>query len=124
MYGDLIFYIVFCTFAYLFTKIVSPTANGSGVPEMKVTLLGNHLPGLLTLRTLIAKVVGLTLVYLYVSYKNQNIAKEKKIDTNPFNLQALASELSVLAAIIILYVVITTDSDNYSILAGAENPVL
>lgn len=69
-------------------------------------------------------VLGLTLVYLYVSYKNQNMAKEKKIDVNPFNLQAMASELSVLGAIIILYVVITTESDNYSILAGAENPVL
>lgn len=69
-------------------------------------------------------VLGLTLVYLYVGYKNQNLAKEKKIDINPFNLQAMASELSVIAAVIVLYVVITTESDNYSIIAGAENPVL
>ena len=69
-------------------------------------------------------VLGLTLVYLYVGYKNQNLAKEKKIDINPFNLQAMASEFSVIAAVIVLYVVITTESDNYSIIAGAENPVL
>lgn len=69
-------------------------------------------------------VLGLTLVYLYVSYKNQNLAKEKKIDINPFTLQSIASELSVIGAIIVLYVVITTESDNYSIIAGAENPVL
>ncbi|EKE41060.1 hypothetical protein ENUP19_0378G0016 [Entamoeba nuttalli] len=47
------------TCAFLFTKYVSPTANGSGVPEMKVTLLGNHFPNFLTMRTLIAKVIGL-----------------------------------------------------------------
>lgn len=69
-------------------------------------------------------VLGLTLVYLYISYRNLSMAKEKKIDTNPFNLQAMASELSVIGAIIVLYVVITSENNIYSIIAGAENPVL
>ena len=56
------FTLFFCSLAFVVTKILSPAANGSGVPEMKVTLLGNHIPGLLTMRTLIAKVIGLTLV--------------------------------------------------------------
>ena len=57
-----VYTLISCTLGFLVTKILSPAANGSGVPEMKVTLLGNHLPGLLTMRTLIAKVIGLTLV--------------------------------------------------------------
>ncbi|KAF4678423.1 Chloride Channel [Perkinsus olseni] len=37
----------------------SPAAVGSGVPQMKVTLVGEEIPNLLTLRTLISKVIGL-----------------------------------------------------------------
>lgn len=69
-------------------------------------------------------VLGLTLVYLYISYRNLSMAKEKKTDISPFSLQAFASELSVIGAIIVLYVVITSENNIYSIIAGAENPVL
>ncbi|EMD48810.1 chloride channel type CLC, putative [Entamoeba histolytica HM-3:IMSS] len=57
-----IYTIVLVTMAFLWTKFISPTANGSGVPEMKVTLLGNRIPNLLTFKTLIAKVIGLVFV--------------------------------------------------------------
>ena len=45
--------------AFLITKFISPQGNGSGVPEMKVVLLGNTFPGFLSKKTLFAKVVGL-----------------------------------------------------------------
>ncbi|ELP84958.1 chloride channel type clc, putative [Entamoeba invadens IP1] len=56
------FTLLFVTLAFFWTRIVSPAAAGSGVSEMKVTLLGNKLPNLLTFRTMVAKVVGLVLV--------------------------------------------------------------
>ncbi|EER19893.1 conserved hypothetical protein [Perkinsus marinus ATCC 50983] len=37
----------------------SPAAVGSGMPQMKVTLVGEEIPNLLTLRTLVSKVFGL-----------------------------------------------------------------
>lgn len=68
-------------------------------------------------------VLCLTLIFLYINYKNIAIAKkQKKKNLLPFQLQVTASELSTLAAIIVLYTVIT--SGEYSIIAGAENPGL
>lgn len=69
-----------------------------------------------------ALVLILTIVFLYISFKNQKIAQKKGNDLNPFKLQIAASELSVISALIVLYVVIT--SGEYSIIAGAENPNL
>ena len=68
-------------------------------------------------------VVVLTLTFLYINYKNIEIAKIKnKKDLTPFKLQITASELSTVAAIIVLYTVLT--SGEYSVIAGAENPSL
>ncbi|KAM7427325.1 Chloride channel protein 2 [Porites harrisoni] len=47
------------TFSVGFTYLVSPHAIGSGIPEMKVILRGTVLKRYLSLRTLIAKVIGL-----------------------------------------------------------------
>eukprot|EP00117_Sycon_ciliatum_P024435 scpid42908/ scgid20503/ Chloride channel protein 2 len=46
-------------FSVGFTHIVSPHAVGSGIPEMKTVLRGVSLPNYLSLRTLVAKSVGL-----------------------------------------------------------------
>ena len=68
-------------------------------------------------------VVVLTLTFLYINYKNIEIAKIKnKKDLTPFKLQITASELSTVAAIIVLYTVLT--SGEYSVIAGAEIPSL
>ena len=40
---------------------IAPAASGSGIPEMKSMLSGFDMPGYLSWRTLLAKVVGLTL---------------------------------------------------------------
>lgn len=53
------FPLILITFSVGFTYLVSPHAIGSGIPEMKVILRGTVLKRYLSLRTLIAKVVGL-----------------------------------------------------------------
>ncbi|XP_078374298.1 chloride channel protein 2-like isoform X2 [Oculina patagonica] len=53
------FPLILVTFSVGFTYLVSPHAIGSGIPEMKVILRGTVLKRYLSLRTLIAKVIGL-----------------------------------------------------------------
>ncbi len=67
-------------------------------------------------------VLGISLTFFYINYKNRNIAKQKGQNPEPFNLQIISSELSILAAIIVLYVVIT--SGEYTVVASGENPSL
>lgn len=69
-------------------------------------------------------VLFLTFSYLFINYKNIGLAKEKSQKLWPFYLQTFASELSTLAAIVVLYVVIKTEGEQYSIVSGIENPTL
>ncbi len=69
-------------------------------------------------------VVVLTLIYLYVSYENQKIITKKGGDTNAASLQVLASEISLVSTLIVLYVVLKTSGEEYSIISGAGNPNL
>ncbi|XP_057594776.1 chloride channel protein 2 isoform X2 [Hippopotamus amphibius kiboko] len=52
--------VVLITFSAGFTQILAPQAVGSGIPEMKTILRGVVLKEYLTLKTLVAKVIGLT----------------------------------------------------------------
>ncbi|KAM4695391.1 chloride channel protein 2 isoform 2-T2 [Discoglossus pictus] len=52
--------VVLITFSAGFTQIMAPQAVGSGIPEMKTILRGVVLKEYLTLKTFIAKVIGLT----------------------------------------------------------------
>lgn len=67
-------------------------------------------------------VLGLTLSYLYINYRGREIARRKNDNLELFNLQISASELSTLASIIVLYVVL--ESGNYNIISSIENPNL
>lgn len=69
-------------------------------------------------------VLFLTLSYLYISYNNFNIANKKGQNSWPFRLQLFSSELSTIGAIIVLYVVLKTSGENYSIISNVENPNL
>ena len=51
-------------------------------------------------------VLGLTVLFLITSYINTDIAKEKGEDLESYQLQNRASELSVLSAVIVLYVIL------------------
>lgn len=66
-------------------------------------------------------VLVLSLSYLYINYQNRKIAKSKKKDLKFSNLQLTASSLSTIAAIIVLYVVIS--SGKYTVIS-AGNPNL
>ena len=66
-------------------------------------------------------VLVLTLSYLYINYQNREIAKSKKKELKFSNLQLTASSLSTIAAIIVLYVVIS--SGKYTVIS-AGNPNL
>lgn len=66
----------------------------------------------------------LSLSYLYISYGNKKISMEKGQKNNLFNLQVMASEISLLSTLIVLYVVIKSYGENYSIIAGSGNPNL
>ena len=69
-------------------------------------------------------VVVLTLVYLYISYENRKIIEKKKGDRNAASLQVFASEISLVSTIIVLYVILKTSGEEYSIISGAGNPNL
>lgn len=67
-------------------------------------------------------VLILSLVFLYVNISDRNSKTKKGNDPTYFNLQVTASELSCLAALIVLYVVIK--SGEYAIITSVENPSL
>jgi uncharacterized membrane protein YbhN (UPF0104 family) len=69
-------------------------------------------------------VVVLTLIYLYISYENRKIIEKKKGNMNAASLQVLASEISLVSTIIVLYVILKTSGQEYSIISGAGNPNL
>uniref|UniRef100_UPI00398EECAC chloride channel protein 2-like isoform X2 n=1 Tax=Pristiophorus japonicus TaxID=55135 RepID=UPI00398EECAC len=52
--------VVLITFSAGFVQIIAPQAVGSGIPEMKTILRGVVLKEYLTLKTFVAKVIGLT----------------------------------------------------------------
>ena len=67
-------------------------------------------------------IVILSLTFLYINCDNKKKAKINNKNIEPFNLQIMASEFSLLASLIVTYVVIT--SGRYSIVTSIENPSL
>ncbi|KAJ1444672.1 chloride channel [Pelagophyceae sp. CCMP2097] len=59
----LIVRVVLVLLAVEFTKRVSPIAAGSGIPEVKAILAGFSIPGFLSMRTGVAKVGGVILLF-------------------------------------------------------------
>lgn len=69
-------------------------------------------------------VVILTLGFLYISYQNRKINIKKGKSPDLFNLQVMASEITLLSTIIVLYVVIKSMGQNYTVISGVTNPNL
>ena len=69
-------------------------------------------------------IVILSLVFLYATYQSRENAKKQNQKLWSFDLQMTASELSLLATIIVLYVVLETAGEQYSIVPGINNPSL
>ena len=102
---------------------ISLTINDKQITKKKKSIFTNNQAKNLSIFNRIF-IVGLTLTFLYISYQNRDIAKKEKKKIWPFDLQMYASELSLLATIIVLYVVIETSGEQYSIISGIENPSL
>ena len=69
-------------------------------------------------------VVILTIIFLYISIQNKKIASSKRKNLNLFNLQISASSLSLISTLIVLYVVIKSSGENYTVISGVSNPNL
>ena len=69
-------------------------------------------------------VLILTLAFLFINYENFKITKQKGENTDNSYLQIVASEISTLATIIVLYVVLKSAGEDYTIISGVENPSL
>ena len=61
-------------------------------------------------------------IFLYVNYKLKEISESEGEDTKPYNLQIISSYLTVIASIIVLYVVANTY--NIENVSDVENPVI
>lgn len=67
-------------------------------------------------------VLGLTVLFLITSYINTEIAAEKGEDLESYQLQNRASELSVLSAVIVLYVILNNFGTSGFNVSKVENP--
>ena len=99
------------------------TYNDKLIIQKEKTILTNKQAANLSVfnRTFI---VILTLIFLYITYQSRKNAKKENQNIWPFDLQMCASELSLLATIIVLYVVVETAGERYSIVPGINNPSL
>lgn len=61
-------------------------------------------------------------IFLYINYKLREISESEGEDTKPYNLQIISSYLTVIASLIVLYVVASTY--NIENISDVENPVI
>lgn len=116
---------IIATVLFIVSLIISLliTYNDKQSVENKKPLLTNSQAANLSIFNRLFVVI-LTLVFLYVNYKSRENAKKDNEELWPFNLQICASELSLLATVIVLYVVIQTSGEQYAIVPGINNPNL
>ena len=69
-------------------------------------------------------VVILALIFIYCNYVSKKIAESKNDDTESIELQILAGLISLVASIIVLYVVYKNRNDSNFDIAETENPTL
>lgn len=69
-------------------------------------------------------VVILAISFVYGNYVSFNIAKNRHTKTKYLKLQLFSGELSLIAAIIVLYIVYKNQDNNNFNVADTENPVL
>ncbi len=99
------------------------TYNDKQITEKKKPIFTNKQAADLSIFNRVFIVI-LTLTFLYATYQSRENAKKGNQKIWPFDLQMYASELSLLATIIVLYVVINTAGERYSIVPGINNPSL
>lgn len=67
-------------------------------------------------------VFGLSILFLLTSYANTEIAKEKGENIESYQLQNVAAELSALASLIVLYVILSNFGTSDFNVSKIENP--
>ena len=65
----------------------------------------------------------LVIVFLYVNIDDKDITKSKGNDTSNANLQIIASIFSLIAALIVFYVIATSNEDIENV-TDVENPII
>lgn len=99
------------------------TYNDKQITKKEKTILTNKEAASLSVFNR-AFIVILSLVFLYTTYQSRENAKKENQKIWPFDLQLCSSELSLLATVIVLYVVVKTAGERYSIVPGINNPSL
>lgn len=99
------------------------TYNDKQITKKEKTILTNKEAANLSVFNR-AFIVILSLVFLYTTYQSRENAKKENQKIWPFDLQLCSSELSLLATVIVLYVVVKTAGERYSIVPGINNPSL
>lgn len=99
------------------------TYNDKQMTKKEKTILTNKEAANLSIFNRIFIVI-LTLTFLYTTYQSRENAKKENQKIWPFDLQLYSSELSLIATVIVLYVVIKTAGERYSIVPGINNPSL
>lgn len=65
--------------------------------------------------------VAIAILFLYVNYKLYDLSKKENEDLKSYTLQIIASYLSIISALIALYVVTLSNSETVS---DVENPII
>lgn len=91
--------------------------------EKKQTILNKKNNNNLSFFNRIFSVI-LALIFLYTAYANKKIAIKKQEPLDSYSLQITASQLSLIAALIALYIIIKSQGEDYTIIANIENPSL
>lgn len=66
--------------------------------------------------------VIIAIIFLYINYRLKIISQEEGEEDQPYNLQIISSCLTIIASIIVLYVVASTY--NIEEVADVENPII
>ncbi len=116
---------IVATIIYIGSLILSIalTYNDEKITKKETTIFTNKQAANLSIFNRFLVVI-LTLVFLYTTYESRKNAKRRGEEMWPFDLQMYASELSLLATIIVLYVILETAGEQYSIVPGINNPSL
>ena len=114
---DIQFYTLFFSLASIVISLIL-TYNQKLIKENKNTILGDNISYKLSLFNRVL-IVSIALIFLYVNYKDYNTSNNNQ--KKKCTLQIDASMLTILAALISLYVVYNSKPESIS---NIQNPIV
>ena len=115
---DIQFYTLFFSLASIVISLIL-TYNQKLIKENKNTILGDNISYKLSLFNRVL-ILSIALIFLYVNYKDYNTSNNDK-QKKKCTLQIDASMLTILAALISLYVVYNSKPESIS---NIQNPIV